>query len=320
MENNMCSVSKYLKKKKEEIIVSLNISNYNKKNIYLALVYNKNISRYKILYIPFDLIDDCNIEDYACYQFIDIETVGYILETFDEMNESNCFSKVVDNRYSDTAMYGIEINIRMLKYNYKFLATRYIPKDWQFLFEVILLMFSYAPNNLGGLVEEILTLFKDKAEDIPYQDIFEFNLFKDDIAKVENIYGTYRVSASKLNYLEEVNGKHFAVIDKKIVIVNYDSSGVLSIYCSDENRNGYVLTVLEAIKNGKSIPFSKLSVTNKETKLVQYYLCYDVDEEGIKVIHGCSEKMLPFELYTDGSIKFIEDINKIEDKIKIFVQ
>lgn len=320
MENNMCSVSKYLKKKKEEIIVSLNISNYNKKNIYLALVYNKNISRYKILYIPFDLIDDCNIEDYACYQFIDIETVGYILETFDEMNESNCFSKVVDNRYSDTAMYGIEINIRMLNYSYKLLATRYIPKDWQFLFEVILLMFSYAPNNLGGLVEEILTLFKDGAEDILYQDIFEFDLFKDDISKLENIYGTSRVLSSKLNYLEEVNGKYFAVIDKKIVIVNYDSSGVLSIYCSDENRNGYVLTVLEAIKNGKSIPFSKLSVTNKETKLVQYYLCYDVDEEGIKVIHGCSEKMLPFELYTDGSIKFIEDINKIEDKIKIFVQ
>lgn len=320
MENNMCSVSKYLKKKKEEIIVSLNISNYNKKNIYLALVYNKNISRYKILYIPFDLIDACNIEDYACYQFIDIETVGYILETFDEMNEDNGFSEVVDNRYSDTIMYGIEINIRMLKYNYKFLATRYIPKDWQFLFEVILLMFSYAPNNLGGLVEEILTLFKDGAEDILYQDIFEFDLFKDDISKLENIYGTSRVLSSKLNYLEEVNGKYFAIIDNKIVIVNYDNSNILSVYCSDDDRNECVLTVLEAVRSGKNIPFSKLSVTNKETKLVQYYLCYDVDEEGIKVIHGCSEKMLPFELYTDGSIKFIEDINKIEDKIKIFVQ
>ena len=46
------AVSKYLKKKKESVVVDLYIRDYNKTNFYIALVYNAKIEKFKVLFIP----------------------------------------------------------------------------------------------------------------------------------------------------------------------------------------------------------------------------------------------------------------------------
>lgn len=313
------AVEKYLKKKKEKVVVDLKITNYNKKNFYLGLVYNEKICRYKVLYIPLDLIEHGLIEDYACYQFIDMINVGYILEVFDDLKLSFDFDDVVDRSNHNINMYGIEINVNMVSDKYKFLATKYIPKDWAFLFEVLLILFEHAPHILSGIIEDLLVLFKDCSEDIFYQESFEFDLMRDESSKLVDIYKAKVLSFDAISFLEEVNDKYFAIIDDGIVIVDYNKCGIISTYCDKEVYGDYVLTVLEAIRNNIVRKFSRVVVTDKDTDMVQYYLCYGVDAEGLKVIHRCSERILPSDLYVKGSIKFIYDDLDLETKLNDYL-
>lgn len=52
------AVSKYLKKKKERVIIDLVISDYNKSNFYVGLVFNSKIEKFKVLFIPIDVVDN----------------------------------------------------------------------------------------------------------------------------------------------------------------------------------------------------------------------------------------------------------------------
>lgn len=310
-------VEKYLKKKKEIVVIDLWVRNYNKKNFYIALVLNTKIDQYKMLYIPLDIVESNRVDEYVCYQFVDIMTVNYLLTVL-------CDSKKIYSddkfRYRVNEMisnYGIEINVNFNKENYKFLTTRFIPKDWDFMFDVVVTLFSYVPHIISGFSEDMLTLFKDISESILYQESFEFDLLRDDSNVLfKNINGNL-LDFKKITYLEEVGGKYFSIISNHIVIIDYNKCGIINTFCNCEDYYDYVYTVIEAIRDDVIKPFSKIQVSDKNKKnIVQYYLCYGVSKKGIKVIHGCEEKLLPFSLYKDGFIKFISDDNKFEEAIK----
>ena len=57
MDEKLKLIEKYLKKKKEHKIINLIIRNYEQSNFYMALVYNEKINKYKVIYIPMDVID-----------------------------------------------------------------------------------------------------------------------------------------------------------------------------------------------------------------------------------------------------------------------
>ena len=90
-----------LKKKKEDVILDLYIKDYEHSNFYFALVHNKKINKFKILFVPIDVIDDnSNISEYFCYQFIFLDQVEYILKTMNE-NEELYKDEIFRNRKSD---------------------------------------------------------------------------------------------------------------------------------------------------------------------------------------------------------------------------
>ena len=304
---------KYLKKKKEKVVVELNISKYNKTNFYIALVYNEKIGLYKVLYIPLDIVYD-DINEYACYQFVDLLTVEYILKSLSKVEEydgKRDFS-------NGTGMYNIEINMFLLDNYYQFKATQFVPKEWLFMFEMIVTLFEFSPHIVSELCEDMLTLFKDGSEEILYQEMFEFDLFRDDSEKlIKALGGGELLDFNKISYLEEVNGKYFSIISGHIVIISYNKCGIISTYCNCDDYVDYVYTVIEAIREEIVRKFSKIMVSNKETPdLVQYYLCCGINSKGIKVIHGCCEKILPVDLYKQGFIKFVYDEEKLEEKLK----
>ena len=72
MDNSILVIQKYLKKKKERVLLDLYIRDYNKSNFYIALVFNKRIEKFKVLFVPLDVCENKYIDDYVCYQFIDI--------------------------------------------------------------------------------------------------------------------------------------------------------------------------------------------------------------------------------------------------------
>ena len=98
------------------------------------------------------------------------------------------------------------------KENYKFLTTRFIPEDWDFMFDIVVTLFSYVPHIISGFSEDMLTLFKDSSESILYQESFEFDLLRDDSNILfRNINGNL-LDFKKITYLEELNGKYFSII------------------------------------------------------------------------------------------------------------
>lgn len=312
MKQDSLMIKKYLKKKKEKVIIDLVVNNYNQRTFYVALIFNMNINMYKVLYIPMDIINDNDIENYTCYQFIDLMSVDYILRMLDSVkNYDGDFNRVC----SKVKSFGIEINIDLLDKNYKFETTQYIPKDWGFLFDVVVTLFSYVPHIVSGIVEDMLTLFKSNEEEIFYQELFEFNLPRDDSAKLKKTLGGKLLDFDQITYLEEVNGKYFSIISGYIVIIEYNSFGIVKTYCECDKYYDYVYTVIEAIREEIEKKFYRLLVFNKENReLGQYYLCYGFSDDGLKVIHGCKEKKLPYSLYKEGLIEIIYDKDKLLEK------
>ena len=310
-------VEKYLKKKKEIVVIDLWIQNYYKKNFYIALVLNTKIDQYKMLYIPLDIVDGNRIDEYVCYQFVDLMTVNYLLPVLCDSKKiysDDKFRNRINERINN---YIIEINVNFNKENYKFLTTRFIPKDWDFMFDIVVTLFSYVPHIISGFSEDMLTLFKDSSESILYQESFEFDLLRDDSNILfRNINGNL-LDFKKITYLEELNGKYFSIISNHIVIIDYDKYGIINTFCDCEDYYDYVCTVIEAIREGIFKPFTKIQVSDKNKKSVsQYYLCYGVSKKGIKVLHGCYEKLLPLSIHKDGLIKIISDDNKFEEAIE----
>lgn len=315
MKQKKNTIEKYLKRNKEIVVVELNINNYSKSNFYLAIVYNLKINMYKVLYIPLDIIDDGKIEDFVCYQFIDMMSVNYIVDNIKEYEDkfdADFCNK--ENELIDT--YKVEININLGENKYQFLTTKFIPKEWSFMFEMIVTIFQYVPHIVNDLCEELLTLFKDEAENIKYQESFEFDLLRDDEEILIEKFGEEHFDFKKISQLEKINNKYFCLVDSKLVIIEYDF-GVVNTYCSDEDYFKYVLTTLMAIRERNEKKFSKIMVLDKDNaSLARFYLVYGCTTKGFKVVQGVEETVIPLAEYKNGLVKITEDYHNLEEKIE----
>lgn len=301
------SIKKYLKNRKELVVLDLNIKNYNKNNFYIALVFNKKIEKFKIMFIPIDAVDNVNrIEDYVCYQFVNIYLVNHILETFGTYREKYK-NKIFDLRNKNIDSYILEITYHGGGDDLTFVATRYIPKEWNFMFESLVILFEHVPNIMRELCNEILIILNDEDFDIKYNKSVCFDLFNDDLDKLFNSKCLNYASDIKINYLEMVNGKYFGIINERIIILEYiHSKKILNLYCSidDAAIELYFYVIIKNIRLEKFIKFTKIRLFGNK-----YYLCFGYDKDGLKVIEGDSIKILEWKLITDGSIKFISKID-----------
>lgn len=308
-------IREYLKKKKQSIIVDLNISNYEKSNFYIALLYDIKLMKYKVLFVPLDIIDDDNIDDYFCYQFIGLNLVDYIFEILED-NEKYYKDKIIRNKLNKNInSYCIEINTYLSNKEYKFLATQFIPKEWEFFFEIIVILFEHCPNIVNSLCEDLLRVLNKQDSFIPYQISEEFDLYNDDIDKILPYSGN--LSLDDVTYLEIVNNKYFAIVADSIVVVEYTSKNILNMYCDKDKYEDYFYVVVDAIRKKNFKKFSKLMmVDEKEQCDAKYYLCYGILNNSFRVIHGCYEKLIPISMYDDGLVRIIEDENNILEEIK----
>ena len=310
-------LKKYLKKKKEIPLFQLMITNYNKSNFYFAIVYNAKVEAYKVLFLPLDIVDLKHIDDYSCYQFINYSTVNYIL---DVLNEDSKLFESEEVRFKNNKKiknYQIEIDVKLADKNYLFKATRYIPKEWIYLFDVIVTLFEHAPHIVSELCEDILVLFRKENEFIPFQESFEFKLLRGDVEELDKKIKGKKISYDKITYLEKVEDKYFSIIDKHLVIIEYTACDIINTYCDTDDYYDYIYTVIMAIRDDVLKKFSKITLTDKKEKKVQYYLCSGLEDKNLKVIHGYGERVISLDKYTDKSIKFIDDEDgKMEKRIK----
>ncbi len=319
-------IKKYLKKKKEENIVELIIRDYNETNFYISLLFNSEIKKFKVLYIPLDVMDTKNIENYTCYQFIQIPLVNYILETIDSSKEKYEDLSVRDKLNKNISSYYIEINTHVGGVDFCFKTTQYLPKEWFFMYEVIMVLFEHIPNIMNELCVELLAVLNNSTSKIEYNSSLIFDLFNDNIENLfqENsvIDGKRYYDDNKVTFLEKVNGKYFAIVNDYIVIVDYnENKKILNLYCdhSCHDYEGQLYAVLKSIIKNKMKPFYKITVAKSadnfwnNTGSFQFYLCYGLKKNNLKVIHASEESLLPLSMVYKGLVKICYDK---EEKLK----
>lgn len=314
MDNSILVIQKYLKKKKERVLLDLYIKDYNKSNFYIALVFNKRIEKFKVLFIPLDVCENKYIEDYICYQFIDISSVNYILNTIndnDKLIRNDIFRNKI-NKYINS--YYIEINTHINKRDYKFVTTRYIPSEWLFMFDVIVTLFERIPSFMNELCREILAVFSNSNEAIDYKYSIDFDLVNDDFSTL--LFDTSEVH--EVLFLEFIGGKYFAIVNNVLVVVEYNPRKILNLYCSSDD-DSYIYSVLVAIRNKSYKKFYKLMVVDDkhdfEVGVAEYYLCYGLEKGKFLIISGDKLETLDKRLYEDGLIKILDSDLELDEKL-----
>lgn len=314
MDNSILVIQKYLKKKKERVLLDLYIRDYNKSNFYIALVFNKRIEKFKVLFVPLDVCENKYIEDYICYQFIDISSVNYILNTIndnDKLIRNDIFRNKI-NKYINS--YYIEINTHINKRDYKFVTTRYIPSEWLFMFDVIVTLFERIPSFMNELCREILAVFSNSNEAIDYKYSIDFDLVNDDFSTL--LFDTSEVH--EVLFLEFIGGKYFAIVNNVLVVVEYNPRKILNLYCSSDD-DSYIYSVLVAIRNKSYKKFYKLMVVDDkhdfEVGVAEYYLCYGLEKDKFLIISGDKLGTLDKSLYEDGLIKILDSDLELDEKL-----
>ena len=313
-------IKKYLDKKKENKIIELIIKNYNNSNFYIALVYNEKTKKFKVAFIPLDIMETKKTDDYICYQFMNLMEVNYILQILKNSKKEYEDNSIRDKLNKRISNYYIEINININNEKYSFKATKYIPKEWLFMFDSLVIIFEYLPNIMGQLGNDILAVLTNSEEIIQYNTSVKFDLYNDDLdmlfSQRNAKWGKEYYETNQVKFLEKINGKYYAIVKDHIVILEYDKkSKTLSGYCdcSCHVHGKYIYAAILAIRNNNINKFTKimlLSDKNDPTKS-KYYLCYGLDNNNIKVLDKTEEKLLSIDLIRDGYIKIIEDNNNI---------
>lgn len=314
MDNSILVIQKYLKKKKERVLLDLYIRDYNKSNFYIALVFNKRIEKFKVLFVPLDVCENKYIDDYVCYQFIDISSVNYILNTIndnDKLIRNDIFRNKI-NKYINS--YYIEINTHINKRDYKFVTTRYIPSEWLFMFDVIVTLFERIPSFMNELCREILAVFSNSNEAIDYKYSIDFDLINDDFSTL--LFDTSEVH--EVLFLEFIGGKYFAIVNNVLVVVEYNPRKILNLYCSSDD-DSYIYSVLVAIRNKSYKKFYKLMVVDDkhdfEVGVAEYYLCYGLEKDKFLIVSGDKLETLDKRLYDDGLIKILDSDLELDEKL-----
>lgn len=313
-------IKKMLRRKKEVPILELQIKEYNNSNFYITLLYNQNIEKFKVLYIPLDVVEDNKIEEYCCYQFIDVKSVLYILEQIKKEIPKYESDSIRDNRNKNINNFYIEISIYLSKKKYDFYATRYLPKEWKFLFEGIVMLFEHSPNIMGELVNEILSVIMNTNENIEYQASLNCDLSTTNLKSYFPILqDEKKLIDKKIDFLENVNGKYYAIIEEHLIIVEYNNNRkILNIYCDQSNLvySNEVYQVLMGIKEQQEEKFYKIKVIDKKNNKNFNYLCLGVTDKEIKVIEKNKISKITFKALKDQEIKILEDKNnKLKKKL-----
>ena len=283
IDKKILTIRKHLNKKNEHVLIELIIKDYDKSNFYIALVFNKNIEKFKVLFIPIDVMEITKVEEYSCYQFINVTSVSYFLEILNN-NEELFAEDAFRNKLSKTLnSYYIEINIHLNQKDYCFLTNQIIPKEWSFLFDIVVTLFEHLPNIMSELCNNILGLFNSYFNHMKYDYSFDIDTKKENL----NILTSKELKVGKeklknIQYAEKIQDKYITLIEDNLFIFTIDKDKKLfNIYTENKPLKKEYLYPLYYLY--------KENITKKFVKLKQKtntYLAYDLDNTKILIINN----------------------------------
>lgn len=315
-------IKKAIKKRNERIIIDLYIRDYDRSNFYFALVFNKKIEKFKMLFVPLDVIDTNNVEEYFCYQFVFLHSANYVLETM-RVNECDYMEeekRLLANKDMDS--YYLEVNYSGGEKEYKFNFSQYLPKNYLFMFEIINLFFENSPSILHELGYKILSRFNVEKETFYYNNSFNFSLLNGDLGTLfdEEIIKKCKYEINDINFLEANGNRYYAVLNRNLFVIDVDEfKSILSIASFEKDVLGEeVYIILKAMKEKYRKEFYRLKV-NVDEDIYKYYLCYGIDSEDFIVIDEKCNNRVGLDYLKYEKVEILNWDDKLKEELKEFL-
>lgn len=310
-------INNFLQKKGHEFVMSIFLDDYNGNEIYIRLDYVPKLEVYKIVWFDLHFIDEKKLEDYLNIQtmtkYLATKIIKIMLETD---YESGYFEN--ENFIGDR----VEIISNFKPDTYEFIFQRFLPQEWSFLIDVLVIIFTYLPRGMEVILNEMFAKFDGTEE--------KYNILKPIKCNInENFDSIFRnniiergkkyYQEDKVSFLEKINGKYLAIVEGKepylVVISEINAEYTLLLCnCKCDYYCKHIYAVLLAIKNKKFNNFYKVKYNGKEESLLDkvlngsFCLCFGLEGDNLLLVTN-DFNIISVPLIDKGKIMFevIED-------------
>lgn len=311
-------IEKYLRKKGHQLCMSIFLCDYNKNNIYIRFDYLPKLSCYKIVWVDLNFFDEKNIEQYINIQMVTKVLSMRLVEMMQNVKYDNSYSfheRFIGDRVEILSYFQDKVT--------EFVFDRFLPIEWKFLIDPLVIVFSYLPRSMEVFLNEMFGSFDGLEKNYMFHKPIRFDIFKDDFKELFSSssinIGTKYYENDHVSFLEKIDNQYIAIVEERrpfLVTIDDLGEGVYQFHCSCkiDNYCRHLYAVLLAIRNKKFKKFYKVKYIGKEETMLElvtisnYYLCFGVDEDNLLVVTG-KDMVSSFPILQNGKKAFevIED-------------
>jgi hypothetical protein len=279
-------INSYLHKRGHELVMSIFLDGYNGNQIYVRVDYVPKLSVYKVVWFDLNFINEKKLEQYINIQMMTKFMAERLITIMSESNyESGCFEK--DDIIGDR----VEVLSYIREDRYEFVFDRFLPLEWRFLIDPLVIIFSYLPKGMECMLNEMFGKFDNLEEKYNLAKPFKFDLMKGDLNTIfkKSVleYAQVLVDDENVVFLEKFDKKYVAIVENKktySVVINVLDEGFIRLRCDCDDVKAcvHVAAVILAIRqNVKCNSFYKVKLVekSKDTLLDQItnpfcFLCF----------------------------------------------
>lgn len=287
-------IDDYLGKKSHEKVLTLLFKDYNRNDIYVRFDYVREIGVYKIVWIDLKFFDVKKMDQYINMQTVTSYLSTKIVEVLDR-------STYESGNYYNEKFIGDRVEIVSYQKSdpYYFYFDRFLPLEWKFLVDPLVIIFSYLPRSMECFLNEMFAKL-DGVEDIYiFSKPYKFDIFNGDMSElfkpiIINRAKKY-VAEGKVAFLEKVRDKYIAIVEGTypylVIIHMYDKEHViLWCNCKCEGQCKHIAAVLLAIREKKFNNFYKVRNLEETPTLLDkvadaaFNLCFGVSDDNLLLV------------------------------------
>lgn len=287
-------IDKFLRKRGHQLVMSIFLSSYNRNNIYVRFDFVPKMSVYKIVWFDLNFLDENKLEDYINVQMV---TKFTSLKLVDVMSKAEYESGHV----FDEMVVGDRVEI-LTYFNNKpceFVFDRFLPVEWKFLIDPLVIIFSYLPRSMEIFLTDIFGKLDGLEEEINAKKALHYDIFNKNMKKLflpnELLQGDKLYANERVTFLEKFEKNYFAIVDDReshLVIINDlgNNNYFMSCDCKNRKRCKHIYATILAIKKGNFIPFYKVKYVGKDETLLEkisyqnFYFCFGVDDDKLLIV------------------------------------
>lgn len=315
-------INTFLHKKGHEIVMSLYLDDYNGNQIYIRVDYVRKLSVYKIVWFDLNYIDLKHLDLYVNMQMMTKFMADRLINIM--LN-----SKYESGYLEDPEILGdrVELLSYVTKDKYEFVFSRFLPLEWNFLIDPLVIIFSYLPRGMDCMLNEIVAKYDGVEEKYNLMKPIKFDLMNGDLTKIfkksKVEYAEVLVKDDMVSYLEKVRGNYIAVVEGEepsVVIVSEVKDDYVRILanCKKGKEELVKAATILAIRKEKFHNFYKVKLINENESLLDkvtnltYFLCIGIVEDRLLIV-GENGLLLEEPIVKDNKVRFevIEDDDEL---------